>query len=97
MQQVKVTAYVEKRDELIRGLAGLFSMPQGRSLHSWFLRRAIYRGKGRFIVGYSWKRTYSHHLSGRVYDAVLGYGDDFDAALADAVRRESRKLAKRIG
>jgi len=39
-----------------------------------------YRGKRRYVAGYSHSRIYSHHMSGLCYDRILGYGDTQAAA-----------------
>jgi len=44
--------------------------------------RQQYRGKLRYVAGYSHFRMYSHHMSGRVYDRILGYGETQDEAIA---------------
>jgi len=46
-----------------------------------------YRGKRRFVAGYSHSRLYSHHASGLCYDRILGYGDTQDEAIAMMERK----------
>jgi hypothetical protein len=44
--------------------------------------KRVYRGRERYVAGYGHSRLYSHHMSGLVYDRVLGYGDTQEAAIA---------------
>src|SRR3990167_7667036 len=41
-----------------------------------------YRGKLRFVAGYSHARIGAHHMSGLCYDRILGYGESQDQAIA---------------
>jgi hypothetical protein len=58
----------------------------GQTLHRRILTPLAevrkYRKKNRHIVGYTWTRPYSHHMSGMTYDAVMGYGETWDDAIA---------------
>lgn len=42
---------------------------------------------GIFEVGYSWCRPESHHLTGRVYERILGRGETWGEAFAEADKR----------
>lgn len=44
--------------------------------------RREYRGKMRWVAGYSRSRLHAHHASGRVYDRILGWGDTQEEAIA---------------
>lgn len=65
-------------------------LPIDRSFRGFFHKRGTYRGKARYLIGYSWTRVGAHYAMGRVYDVVLGYGDSFDAALENAKARVRR-------
>ena len=41
-----------------------------------------YRGKVRYIAGYSHSRLYAHFMTGSVTERILGYGDTQDEAIA---------------
>lgn len=41
-----------------------------------------YRGKRRYVVGYWHSRLGAHHMSGRTYERILGYGDTPEDAIA---------------
>ena len=49
--------------------------------------RRKYRGKERYVAGYGHSRIGAHHMSGLVYDRVIGYGDTQEVAIADMKRR----------
>lgn len=44
----------------------------------------MYRGKQQWVVGYSWSKVGANFYSGRVYDAILGWGETFEDALKSA-------------
>ena len=56
----------------------------GRFHISPFTAYRVYRGKERFVVGYSWSRPYSHYSKGIVYECVLGWGDCYETAINKA-------------
>lgn len=82
-----MSTHKEKVELLERVFGGYPKIPEGRRFFGWHYGWQKYRGRDCYVVGYSWSRMYSHHMSGKVYDAVLGRGGDFDAALADAAKR----------
>jgi hypothetical protein len=47
-------------------------------------------------VGYSWSRWGAHHLSGTVYERILGRGRTWEAAFAAADRRLASAAAREI-
>jgi hypothetical protein len=66
-------------------------IPKDRAWAKPWAERNDYRGKRRCLVGYSWSKRHSSLSRGRVYDAVLGYGDTFDEALAMMRARQAAK------
>lgn len=58
-----------------------FKPPENRRVQSVYVGHRLYRSEQRCVVGYYWHRPYAHHLSGLVYEAVLGYGNTFSAAI----------------
>lgn len=75
--------------EVVNGLPKI----EGRSRIKPFYGMRTYRGKRRFVVGYSWSRPAATYY-GMVYDCVLGYGETFDAALAMAKAKVARAASK---
>lgn len=67
----------------IRALFSRVPPREGWRSPNWpLLAKQRYRGKERWVAGYSHCRNYAHHFSGRVYDRILGYGDTKEAAVA---------------
>ena len=62
-----------------------------RSIIYPIVNRRLYRGKLRFVVGYSWVHPYSHFVSGIVHDCILGYGDNFAEAVTMAFSKEEKR------
>lgn len=58
--------------------------PENRSINGSIDKPAVYRGKMRHVVGYSWSNKYSHHINGIVHDCVLGWGDTRSIAIDKA-------------
>ena len=54
-------------------------------------RMQMHRGKQRYCVGYSWHRPYAHHASGLVHDRILGYGDNREQAMLNAISKIKAK------
>ena len=55
--------------------------PGFRSLKYVIFKKRKYRGRERYVAGYSSARLYSHHMSGLTYETILGYGDTPEAAI----------------
>lgn len=73
------SAEMEQVRDVVNGMPKI----EGRSRIKPFYDTRAYRGKRRVVVGYSWSRPASTYY-GMVYDCVLGYGETFEAALANA-------------
>ena len=58
-----------------------------RSVIRAFASRRMYRLKWRFVVGYQWCRPYSHHMSGKVYECIVGWGNSYEEAVAMFMRK----------
>ena len=70
-----------------------FHIPEGRAHVHAHVGVRVRNGKRERTVGYSWRRMYSHHMTGRVYDCVLGYGP----TVADAIAMMRSKATARDG
>lgn len=74
------------KKEALLSLAALFSLVPVRQ--GWqgpkgaVYGRRQYRGKERYVAGYSHSRIGAHHFNGIVYDRILGYGETQEAAIA---------------
>lgn len=64
-----------------------FAIPRDRTGIKPYYNVREYRGKWQWVVGYSWSRPYSHHMTGLVYDCVLAWGETFEAAMIRAKKR----------
>lgn len=68
----------------VESLIGTARLPSDRGHIRPLCEQRVYRGKYQWVVGYTWSKIGSNPRSGTVYDAVLGWGDTFDAALEKA-------------
>lgn len=56
-----------------------------------------YRGKRRYVAGYSYSRVGAHYASGVCYHRIIGYGETQEAAIAmmrqklEALAHETKK------
>ncbi len=79
-----------RKEQLALVVSLLPQMPSGRRLWAPLVEIQKYRGKRQYVVGYTWSKPYSHHMSGLVYDCVLGWGETFDAAV-ERMKKKSPK------
>ena len=69
-------ATLKEYHEQIRALFPLIPGKQGwRRPEFVVFGKRQYRGRKRFVVGYSHSRTFAHHMSGSTTERILGYGD----------------------
>ena len=47
-----------------------------------FCEERTYRKALRVVIGYTFVKIGSHHMSGLVHEKIVAYGDTFDAAIA---------------
>lgn len=90
--------YRDKRDRIVEAMKGVIVIPKGRSgIRYWHGKdMSANADKSRYIIGYTYQRTYSNPMTGNVYDVTLGVGTDFESALANAVKRETAKRARLV-
>lgn len=52
-----------------------------------FCEERTYRKALRVVIGYTFVKIGSHHMSGTVHEKIAAYGDTFDAAIAKLERK----------
>ena len=76
-----------ERKSAVVGLVAEAVIPPSRTRIKPLYEQRTYRGKLRWVVGYSWSRAGAGSVSGTVYDAILGWGESFDLAFIHAQDR----------
>lgn len=81
--------------EQVKALFPLIERRLGWRSAEWVvIGRRKYRGKERYVAGYSHCRIGAHHFSGIAYDRILGYGDTQQAAI-DMMRQRLVAIRER--
>lgn len=65
----------------VEELVGAIPTKPNRLRDGPLIAQRLYRGKVQVCVGYYWHRRGSHHLSGIVYETVLGWGETPEDAI----------------